>query len=154
MPSRQAGHFFFEPKGYDEPNQATHEYKEEVKVGYNLRRKVILLSIWALSPLALLVSPTLFGLLHAHTGVYTFAYNVSLMWLSIGIGALIFRTVHLFFLYDVQTGLVWLTKILTDPFHDLLLYGKSPMYLLRGELFDPIVSERSERSAPRAGSAV
>src|SRR5262245_27154834 len=39
---RQVGHFFFEPKGYDEHNQATHEEKESVKVGYNLQRKVIL----------------------------------------------------------------------------------------------------------------
>ncbi len=51
MTSRQAGHFFFEPKDYDVVNQATHEYKEEIKVGYNLRRKVVLMSIWALSPL-------------------------------------------------------------------------------------------------------
>jgi hypothetical protein len=29
MVSRQSGHFFFEPKGYDEVNQATHEYKED-----------------------------------------------------------------------------------------------------------------------------
>src|SRR5262249_39294972 len=50
MTSRQIGHFFFEPKGYDEVNQATHKYKEEVKVGYNLRRKVVLMTIWALSP--------------------------------------------------------------------------------------------------------
>src|SRR5246127_874556 len=50
MTSRQAGHFFFEPKGYDIVNQATHEYKEQIKVGYNLKRKVILLSIWALAP--------------------------------------------------------------------------------------------------------
>ena len=28
MTSRQIGHFFFEPKDYDEVNQATHEYKE------------------------------------------------------------------------------------------------------------------------------
>jgi hypothetical protein len=47
-----------------------------------------------------------------------------------------FRTVHLFFLKDVQTGLVWATKILTDPFHDIKLYHKAPLYLLRGELFD------------------
>jgi len=45
MTSRQIGHFFFEPKGYDAVNDATHEYKEEVKVGYNLRRKVVLLCI-------------------------------------------------------------------------------------------------------------
>jgi hypothetical protein len=139
MPSRQAGHFFFEPKGYDEANQATHEYKEQVKVGYNLHRKVVLLSIWALSPLLIVADPSLFGLLQPHSGAYEFAYNVSLVWLVIGIGAVIFRTVQLFFVADVQSGLVWCTKILTDPFHDVLLYGKSPVYLLRGEMFDPIV---------------
>src|SRR5580704_10632678 len=45
MPSRQIGHFFFEPRGYDEDNQVSHEYKEQIKVGYNLRRKVVLMSI-------------------------------------------------------------------------------------------------------------
>jgi len=39
---------FFEPKGFDDVNQATHEYKEAVKVGYNLRRKAILHVVWAL----------------------------------------------------------------------------------------------------------
>jgi hypothetical protein len=38
----------------------------------------------------------------------------------------------------VQTGLVWCTKILTDPFHDVLLYHKAPLALLRGELLDPM----------------
>jgi hypothetical protein len=142
MPSRQIGHFFFEPKGYDEANQATHQYKEDVKVGYNLRRKVVLMSIWALSPLLLVLSPTLGGVFSAHTDLYTFAYNVSLLWLAIGVGALLFRTIHLFFLQDVQTGLVWLTKILTDPFHDVMLYHKAPLHLLRGELLDPIVQDR------------
>jgi ferric iron reductase protein FhuF len=32
MTTRQSGHFFFEPLGYDEVNQASHEYKEEIKV--------------------------------------------------------------------------------------------------------------------------
>src|ERR1700712_739462 len=41
MTSRQAGHFFFEPKHYDVINKASHEHKEEIKVGYNLRRKVV-----------------------------------------------------------------------------------------------------------------
>src|SRR6476659_1798532 len=60
---RQVGHFFFEPKGYDEENQATHDYKEQVKVGFNLRRKVILHTVWALCPLVLWLQPSLFGLL-------------------------------------------------------------------------------------------
>jgi hypothetical protein len=141
MPTRQAGHFFFEPKGYDEANQATHEYKEQVKVGYNLRRKAVLLTLWILSPLLLLADPTLLGMVRAHSSAYSFAYNVSVLWLAIGAGALLFRTLQLFVIADVQTGLVWLTKILTDPFHDVLLYARAPLYLLRGELFDPIVQD-------------
>ncbi|MFZ1091596.1 MAG: hypothetical protein WAN75_20635, partial [Xanthobacteraceae bacterium] len=59
MTSRQIGHFFFEPRDYDVVNDASHEYKEEIKVGYNLQRKVVLMTIWALSPLALYFDPTL-----------------------------------------------------------------------------------------------
>src|SRR5215831_12176081 len=61
MTSRQIGHFFFEPRGYDHINQATHEHKEEIKVGYNLQRKAVLLTLWALAPLSLWFDPTLFG---------------------------------------------------------------------------------------------
>src|ERR1700723_1128652 len=43
MVSRQAGHFFFEPRGYDEVNHATHEHKEDIKVGYKLQRKIRLM---------------------------------------------------------------------------------------------------------------
>src|SRR6516162_4694341 len=136
MTSRQAGHFFFEPRDYDVVNQATHEYKEEIKVGYNLQRKVVLMSIWALSPLPLYFDPSLFGIFQPHAGAGEFLRHVALIWLFIGLGGLMFRTVHLFFLRDVQTGLVWATKILTDPFHDIKLYHKAPLYLLRGELFD------------------
>src|ERR1700716_901090 len=138
MNSRQAGHFFFEPKHYDEVNQATHEYKEEIKVGYNLRRKVVLMSIWALSPLPLYFDPSLFGMFQPHNGAGEFLRHVALVWLFIGLGGLVFRTVHLFFLKDVQTGLVWMTKILTDPFNDAKIYFKSPLYLMRGELIDPM----------------
>jgi hypothetical protein len=137
MTSRQAGHFFFEPKGYDHINRATHEYKEEIKVGYNLKRKVVLMSIWALSPLALYVAPSFFGLMTPHSNSAEFIHNTGLLWLWIGIGGLLFRTVHLFFLRDVQAGLVWCTKILTDPFHDAKLYCKAPLYLLQGQLIDP-----------------
>jgi hypothetical protein len=142
MTSRQIGHFFFEPRHYDEVNRATHEYKEDVKIGYNLRRKVVLMGIWALSPLALYFKPTLFGLFEAHTDLSTFVHHVALMWIAIGIGGLLFRTVHLFLIRDVQTGLVWMTKIVTDPLHDIKLYYKSPLYLLRGELIDPMMHAR------------
>ena len=112
MTTRQAGHFFFEPKDYDEVNRATHEYKEEIKVGYNLRRKVVLLTIWALSPLPLYLNPTFFGLFTPATNKTEFVRQVATIWLALGIGGVLFRTVHLFLIKDVQTGLVWATKIL------------------------------------------
>lgn len=139
MTTRQAGHFFFEPTGYDHVNQATHEHKEDIKVGYNLKRKIVLLSIWVAAPIALLISPTLFGLIQIQTGstaLMSFAHNTGLLWLALGVGGLVFRTVHLFFLKDVMAGLVWMTKILTDPFHDIYLYHKAPLALMRGELIE------------------
>lgn len=138
MTSRQAGHFFFEPHDYDEVNQASHEYKEEIKVGYNLQRKVVLMSLWVLSPLPLFFDPTLFGIFQPHQTTMEFIRHVGLIWFVVGVGGLIFRTVQLFIIKDVQTGLVWATKILTDPFHDIMLYWRSPFYLMRGQLIDPM----------------
>jgi hypothetical protein len=138
MVSRQVGHFFFEPKGYDAINEATHEHKEDIKVGYNLKRKIILLSLWALSPLVQWLDPTLLGIFPPPVDATQFLRHVGQVWLTLGLGALLFRAVQLFFLQDVQTGLVWLTKIITDPFHDIMLYYRAPLYLLRGELIDPM----------------
>lgn len=136
MTTRQSGHFFFEPLGYDEINQATHEYKEEIKVGYNLNRKVVLLSIWAILPMILYVQPGLFGMIQPWDDLTGWVRQVGAAWLILGVMGLLFRTIHLFFLKDIQTGLVWMTKILTDPFHDIILYHKAPLYLLKGELMD------------------
>ncbi len=148
---RQTGHFFFEPLTYDKVNNASHEYKESIKVGYNLRRKVVLLTVWIASPLLLFVDPELAGLLKAHDSFMTLLHNISLMWLWIGIGAVIFRTVHLFFLMSVQSGLVWMTKILTDPFHDVYIYHRAPIYVIKGDMYDDM-SEWYEPSLLNNGS--
>ncbi|MXO88046.1 hypothetical protein GRI32_04755 [Altererythrobacter aestuarii] len=131
MTSRQAGHFFFEPHDYDQVNDCSHEYKEEIKVGYNLARKVVLMGLWAFSPVLLLANPSLFGLVTPHAGLMSFLENLGMMWLALGVGGLVFRTVQLFFIRDVETGLVWATKILTDPFNDFRLYCRAPGQLAR-----------------------
>jgi hypothetical protein len=141
MTTRQTGHFFFEPKDYDVVNKATHEYKEEIKVGYNLRRKVVLLTIWALSPLPLYFDPTYFGLFAPAADKTGFVRHVAMIWLVLGIAGVLFRTVQLFLVKDVQTGLVWATKILTDPLHDIKIYHKAPLALMRGELIDPNIGQ-------------
>jgi hypothetical protein len=133
MTSRQIGHLFFEPRGYDQVNQATDEYKEEIKVGYNIKRKIVLLAVWALSPLLLVLDPTLLGLFTPHADVTEFVRHTGELWLIVGLAGVAFRAVQLFVLQDLQTGLVWVTKIATDPFHDIKLYHKAPIELFAGK---------------------
>jgi len=147
MTTRQIGHLVFEPKDYDVVNQASHEYKEEIKVGYNLRRKIVLMTIWALSPLLLVIDPTMLGICQPPTAPVDFARHLGYLWLAIGIGGLLFRTVQLFVLKDLQTGLVWATKIITDPFHDIKLYHRSPALWLRDGVFDTSLTDGFDQEA-------
>jgi len=139
MTTRQAGHFFFEPRGYDEVNQATDDHKEEIKVGYNIFRKIVLLSIWAAIPLTLWFAPSLFGTIVPATSWQRFLHDVGIAWLALGAAGLLFRVGQLWIQADATTALAWMTKILTDPFNDIKTYYKAPMHLLRGELIDPMV---------------
>lgn len=136
MVVRQIGHFWFEPKTFDEVNQATHEYKESVKVGYNLRRKMILLTLWFAVPFVLALQPALFGFFTPEEVARGLLHNTAIVWLLLGIAAVMFRSVQLFFIMSVQSGLVWAFKILTDPFHDWKIYHKAPYYLWKGEMHD------------------
>jgi len=144
MTSRQAGHFFFEPRGYDHVNQATDEHKEEIKIGYNIRRKIVLLAIWALVPVVLWLDASLFGLIVPANGLMEFLNDVGLAWLALGVAGLLFRVLQLWIQKDLMTGLVWALKIITDPFHDIMLYYKAPLALLRGEMIDPMEHVRRD----------
>ena len=95
MTSRQAGHFFFEPKGYDYVNDASHEYKEAIKVGYNIRRKVVLMAIWAFAPIVLWFEPSLFGMIEPAVGFKEWVRDVGQFWFMLGIGGLGFRVIQL-----------------------------------------------------------
>lgn len=137
MPSRQIGHFFFEPKSYDAVNHATHDHKEAIKLGYNLRRKVILHGVWAAAPLLLLLDPSLLGLLTPASSTPALLENIAWIWLVVAVGALLGRGLQLALTRGTLTGVVWMTKILTDPFHDVKLYHRAPLRLLRGEPANP-----------------
>lgn len=144
MVSRQSGHIFFEPREFDRVNNASYDHKESIKVGYNMRRKGVLIGIWLSIPALLYVQPTLFGLFDAQAG---FLHKLGLVWLGLGIGGLVFRTVHLFFLRSPAWGLAWACKILTDPCHNVDIYWKSPVWLLRGQRLDPLEHHLEEAAA-------
>ena len=138
MTTRQSGHFFFEPKGYDHVNQATHEHKEEIKVGYNLNRKIVLLSIWALIPVVAYFAPQYVTWMVPEAYEDTFLRLVGMAWLMLGVVGVVFRVGQLCIIDSGQDAFAWAVKIITDPFHDIKLYYRSPLYLLRGELIDPM----------------
>lgn len=138
MVSRQSGHIFFEPRDHDRIHDVSYDYKESIKVGYNMRRKGVLISVWLSLPLLLYVSPSLFGLIQPASDFRGYVHDVGLLWLALGAGGVLFRTLHLFFLRGPVWGLAWAAKILLDPFHNIAIYWKSPWVLLRGERYDPL----------------
>src|SRR5262249_2430107 len=137
MWSRQIGHFFFEPKGFDRVNDVSFEHKESVKVGYNLRRKVLLFIAWLSLPALLWSNPTFFGMFSLADGRSYFD-RLAILWWLLALAGLLFRTFWLCAIRNVRTGLTWFIKILTDPFHDVMMYYKAPIWLLKGQWLDPM----------------
>lgn len=142
MGTRQSGHFFFEPRGFDHVNNVSDDYKEAVKVGYNMQRKTVLIAVWALIPVLLWWQPSVFGLIEPAHDLIGTVHDVGIAWLALAVSGLTFRVLQLWVQQDLFTGLVWLSKILTDPFHDIALYWRAPLALLRGELIDPMPHAR------------
>ena len=138
MTTRQIGHFFFEPKDYDHVNQATHEHKEEIKVGYNLFRKVVLLSICASIPVIAYWMPDALRWAVPESYEDTPMRMTAMAWLFLGFGGLVFRVLQLWKQENLTAGLAWAYKIITDPVHDIKMYHKAPLYLLRGQMIDPM----------------
>jgi hypothetical protein len=137
MTTRQAGHFFFEPKDYDTYNQATQDYKEEIKVGYNLKRKRVLIACWLAVPVLAYFDAALFNFVMPDAAPDTLIDRIGWGWLWLAVAAVVFRMIQLTAIQSRRVALVWCIKILTDPFHDAVIYRKSPIYLLKGQLIDP-----------------
>jgi hypothetical protein len=148
MLTRQAGHFFFEPLGFDHVNNASHETKEAIKVGFNLQRKVVILSAWLIVPLAFWGLPQLMG--GPAPQLDELVDHVGWTWFFLAIGGLFVRTCYLMVMRSPQTGLVWITKIMTDPINDIRQYWRAPLHLLRGEWLDPMhhVTSREHANSP------
>ncbi len=142
MGTRQSGHFFFEPRGFDHVNRVSDEYKEAVKVGYNMQRKTVLLAVWAAMPVLLLLQPSLFGLIEPARSFDETWHDIGIAWLMLAVLGLTVRVVQLWVQQDLLTGIAWVVKIITDPFHDIAMYWRAPLALLRGELLDPMVHVR------------
>jgi hypothetical protein len=93
---------------------------------------------WVLIPGVLWFEPSVFGLIEAASTRLEYLHDVGMAWFALGVAGLLFRVVQLWWQQDLVTGLTWALKIITDPFHDIALYYKAPLYLLRGQMIDPM----------------
>jgi hypothetical protein len=104
---------------------------------------MVLMGVWAAIPLVLWLQPSLWGLIEPANSVAGWVHDVGIAWLALGVAGLVFRVLQLWAQQDLFTGLVWMTKILTDPFHDIALYHRAPLHLRRGERIDPMSHVRT-----------
>ena len=81
------------------------------------------------------------GILPEHNDWLSYIEAVGTAWLYLGIAAVLFREFSCSSNKISRLDFVWMTKIITDPFHDVYIYHKAPLHLLRGERFerDPVM---------------
>lgn len=101
MPLRQIGHFIYEPSS---------EGTENIKSGYNIKRKIVLHSIVYVTPICLY-----------QIGMYSVGF-LALIWFFFAINAIVFRGIYLIFKVNKIHGFAWMLKVVSDPFHDVYLY--------------------------------
>jgi hypothetical protein len=97
-----------------------------------------LLSIWAAIPVLAYFQPSLITWAVPEAYEDTTIRIVGMTWLFLGVAGLLFRVAQLCIKDSFKAAFAWALKILTDPFHDVMLYRRSPIYLMRGELIDPM----------------
>ena len=131
MLPRQIGHFVFEPHDFDKIHKVTDSHKESIKVGYNMNRKVILLSIWVGSSLFAYFDPTLLGFIKPYANFAGFLDNLAIVWAIVAFSALLVRTLQIIRKQNLQSGMVLLYKIVTEPVYNLRTYYKAPFLVLK-----------------------
>jgi hypothetical protein len=97
----------------------------------------VLIACWLAVPLLAYFDAALFNFVMPDAAPDTLIDRIGWGWLWLGLAAVVFRMIQLTAIQSRRVALVWGIKILTDPFHDAVIYRKSPIYLLRGQLIDP-----------------
>jgi len=108
---RQIGHAVFEPPCHD---------KERLLLGYTTRNKSLVLGTYLAIPVALWI----------HAGVAPLAWlsgggvaEIARWWFGFTLAVVLGRVAFLMGKHSVRDSLVWLVKLVTDPFTDVVAYS-------------------------------
>jgi len=107
---RQSGHAIFEPPCHDE---------EELLLGFNTRSKCFVVAGYTLAPLISLLR------LSNDVGFFLTLASIARSWLGVTLFFVLGHTGLLWMQYGFRISMVWLIKLVTDPFTDVLVYYPS-----------------------------
>jgi glutamate-1-semialdehyde 2,1-aminomutase len=114
---RQFGHAILEPPCHD---------KEKLLLGFNTRNKTLIVAGYLLIPVIHLV----------RAGSLTFATLVSMtpvvaqQWFLLTLAVVLGHVAYLVWQHNFQSSMIWLVKLATDPFTDIVAYYSSAYKLL------------------------
>ena len=113
---RQFGHAILEPPCHD---------KEQALLGFNTRDKSLLVGCYVLVPLAYLF------LKGTHAGgSMSLLSIIAYLWFLLTVIAVLGHTALVAWKHDFRSSMIWLVKLVTDPFTDIAAYYRSPLRLL------------------------
>ena len=114
---RQFGHAILEPPCHD---------KEQALLGFNTRDKSLLVGCYVLVPLAYMIWK---GTGHLSSGASMISV-IAHLWFYLTFLAVVGHTLLVAWKYDFRSSMIWLIKLITDPFTDIAAYYRSGSKLI------------------------
>ena len=96
------------------------------------------MAVWAAIPVIAYFSPASLIWAVPTENHQDFVGLTAMWWLYLGVGGMLFRMLQLWIQDSYVSALAWGLKIMTDPFHDVKLYYRAPLHLMKGQLIDPM----------------
>jgi glutamate-1-semialdehyde 2,1-aminomutase len=109
---RQFGHAILEPPCHD---------KEQALLGFNTRDKSLLVGGYLLIPILYLAVASSFNVSTLHLMIPVVAH----LWFFLTVSVILAHTGLLLWKYDFRSSMIWLVKLITDPFTDIAAYYTS-----------------------------
>jgi glutamate-1-semialdehyde 2,1-aminomutase len=106
---RQFGHAVLEPACHDE---------EALLLGYNTPTKTVILCTYLAIPVGLMAWTGTWSV----SGFLSLVPAIALQWFRWTLFVVLARVVVLTFTHDFGIAIIWLTKLITDPFTDVITY--------------------------------
>src|ERR1700756_1186713 len=106
---RQGGHAILEPPCHD---------KEQALLGFNTRDKSLLVAGYLLVPVLFLSVTGFSGLKNFHWMIAVVAH----LWFVLTLAVVLGHVLLLAWKFNFRTSMIWLVKLITDPFTDIAAY--------------------------------